>query len=77
MSIYTLYNARTHLSRLIDQACSGEEVIIAKGKIPMVKLVSLPVVRQHRKFGAMRGKARVTDAFFEALPDDELDVWAQ
>jgi antitoxin (DNA-binding transcriptional repressor) of toxin-antitoxin stability system len=77
MSTYTLYNAKTHLSSLIDQACSGEEVIIAKGKKPMVKLVSLPTVLQHRQFGAMQGQARVSDAFFEPLPDDELDVWAQ
>lgn len=77
MSTYTIYNAKTHLSSLIDQACSGEEVIIAKGKKTMVKLVSLPSTLQRRQFGAMHGQTRVTDAFFEPLPDDELDAWAQ
>lgn len=77
MTTYTLYNAKTHLSRLIDQACSGEEVIIAKGKQPLVKLVSLPGAQPQRRFGAMQGQARVDDAFFEPLPDDELHAWEQ
>jgi antitoxin (DNA-binding transcriptional repressor) of toxin-antitoxin stability system len=77
MSTYTIYNAKTHLSSLIDQACSGEEVIIAKGKTPMVKLVSLAIANPQRQFGSMKGQAQVTDAFFDALPNDELDAWAQ
>ena len=77
MSTYTLYNAKTHLSQLIEQACAGEEVIIAKGKTPLVKLVSLPAAKPQRRFGAMRGQAGVTDAFFEPLPNDELDAWSQ
>jgi antitoxin (DNA-binding transcriptional repressor) of toxin-antitoxin stability system len=77
MSTYTLYNAKTHLSQLIEQACAGEEVIIAKGKKPLVKLVSLPAAKPQRCFGAMRGQAVVTDAFFEPLPDAELDAWGQ
>jgi antitoxin (DNA-binding transcriptional repressor) of toxin-antitoxin stability system len=68
MSTYTVYNAKTHLSTLIDQACAGEEVIIARGKRPLVKLVPLPEAGQ-RRFGAMRGRARVDDAFFEPLPE--------
>lgn len=77
MSTYTLYNAKTHLSSLIEQACSGEEVIIAKGKIPMVKLVSLPGAQPQRRFGAMQGQARVTEAFFEPLDETELNAWSQ
>jgi len=71
----TVHEAKTRLSQLIERACAGEEVIISRGKTPVVRLV--PVVEQaiERKFGAMRGKARVTDAFFEALPESELDAW--
>ena len=75
MSTYTLYNAKTHLSSLIDQACAGEEIIIAKGKQPLVKLVPLQVGRKGRQFGAMHGRAAVGDAFFESLPEDELLAW--
>jgi antitoxin (DNA-binding transcriptional repressor) of toxin-antitoxin stability system len=77
MSTYTLYNAKTHLSSLIEKALAGEEVIIAKGKTPLVKLVTLPASTPERKFGAMKGKAQVGDAFFESLPDEELEFWAQ
>jgi prevent-host-death family protein len=53
ISTYTLYYAKTHLSSLIDQACSDEEVVITKGKTPLVKLVSLAAAKQQRRFGAM------------------------
>lgn len=76
MSTYTVYNAKTHLSSLIDQACAGEEVIIAKGRTPVVKLVPLAEIGR-RQFGAMRGQARVDEAFFEPLPEEELQVWEQ
>lgn len=42
MKTYTIYTAKTHLSQLIEQACAGEVVVIAKGKNPVVKLV--PVI---------------------------------
>jgi antitoxin (DNA-binding transcriptional repressor) of toxin-antitoxin stability system len=74
MTTYTVYNAKSQLSSLIDQACAGEEVIIARGKKPLVKLVPLPVIGQ-RQFGAMRGKARSDERFFEPLPEDELGPW--
>ncbi len=74
MSTYTVYNAKTHLSSLIEQACAGEEVIIAKGRTPLVKLVPLagvaapPVRRDARESaggrrplscGAIRDKAAI------------------
>lgn len=75
MKTYTIYNAKTQLSQLIEQACAGEEVVITKGKNPAVKLVPMNKVFNNRQFGAMRGKAVVTDAFFEELPDAELTAW--
>lgn len=75
MSTYTVYNAKTHLSSLIDEACAGEEVIIARGKQPLVKLVPLRGAGQARRFGAMRGHAVVGAEFFEPLPDEELRAW--
>ncbi|HFC12087.1 MAG TPA: type II toxin-antitoxin system prevent-host-death family antitoxin, partial [Anaerolineae bacterium] len=47
----TIHEAKTHLSRLIRQALSGEEIIIAKGKKPLIKLVVLPEARQQRRLG--------------------------
>ncbi|OGQ91661.1 MAG: hypothetical protein A2289_19415 [Deltaproteobacteria bacterium RIFOXYA12_FULL_58_15] len=71
-----IHEAKAHLSRLIARACAGESVVIARGKKPMVKLV--PVAgASGRQFGAMKGRARVTKAFFEPLPPEELEAWEQ
>lgn len=72
---HTIHAAKTHLSRLIERAEAGEDVIIARGDTPVARLTSLKGVRPQRKFGAMRGRATVTAAFFEALPPDELARW--
>jgi len=72
----TIHSAKTHLSRLIRQACEGEEIIISRGNQPVVRLV--PIDPQGRRvFGAMHGQAATGDAFFEPLPDDELEGWNQ
>ena len=72
---HSIHVAKTHLSRLVERACAGEEVIIARGKTPVARLVPLEATAPCRRFGAMRGRARVTQAFFEPLPPDELDAW--
>lgn len=73
--IHSIHAAKTHLSRLIERAEAGEEVVIARGKIPVVRLTPVKAGRPLRRFGAMRGRATVTAAFFEPLPPDELDRW--
>jgi prevent-host-death family protein len=72
---FSVHEAKTHLSRLIERAEAGEEVIIARGKIPVVRLVPVVAAKVERSFGAMKGKAKVTPAFFDALPEDELALW--
>ena len=47
-------------------------MVIARGKTYVVKLVPPTAPPGERQFGAMRGKAMVTNAFFEPLPEDEL-----
>lgn len=59
----TIREAKTHLSKLIQQALTGEEIVIAKGNKPLVKLVVLPEVQQQRRLG---GAAAV----FLAMADD-------
>jgi antitoxin (DNA-binding transcriptional repressor) of toxin-antitoxin stability system len=73
--IHSIHAAKTHLSRLVERACAGEEVVIARGKIPVVKLVRTGSRPPRRQFGAMRGHAHVTRAFFEPLPPEELAAW--
>ena len=72
---YPIHAAKTNLSKLIKQAERGEEVIIARGDKPAVRLVPVRAEPPRRQFGALKGKGRVTDAFFEPLPPEELDGW--
>jgi antitoxin (DNA-binding transcriptional repressor) of toxin-antitoxin stability system len=71
----TIHAAKTNLSRLIKKACAGEEVVIARGETPVVRLVPLAAPPRNRRFGALKGKARTTAAFFEPLAASEIDAW--
>jgi prevent-host-death family protein len=73
--VHSIHAAKTHLSRLVERACAGEDVVIARGKTPVVKLVPADADVPRRQFGSMRGRARVTAAFFEPLPKEELAAW--
>ncbi|MEA3274474.1 MAG: type II toxin-antitoxin system Phd/YefM family antitoxin [Pseudomonadota bacterium] len=70
-----IHDAKTQLSKLIERACQGEEVIIARAGKPVVRLTAVEPHRSGRKFGALRGKARVDERFFEPLPEAELQAW--
>ena len=71
----TIHEAKTNLSRLIKRAQRGEEVVIARGKVPVARLVPLGVVNGRRQPGALRGILKVGPEFFEPLPADELAAW--
>ncbi len=75
MTTVTIDVARTQLSELIERAEAGEEVIIARGKTPIVRLVPIEAPRSKRQFGAMKGKVRVGPEFFEPMPEEELRLW--
>lgn len=73
MKRVTIHTAKTTLSQLLADAEAGEEVIIQRGQEPVARLVALraPV----RRFGAPKDEVFTTAAFFEPLPDSELDGW--
>jgi prevent-host-death family protein len=75
MKTFTIHEAKTNLSKLIEQACQGEEVIIARGPDPVVRLVPIADVKGRRQPGALRGKLRVGPEFFEPLADEEIARW--
>jgi prevent-host-death family protein len=70
-----IHDAKTNLSRLIERACAGEDVVIARGDKPVVRLVPIGPVKGRRVPGAWRGKISVGPEFFDPLPDDELEAW--
>ena len=69
----TIHVAKTQLSRLIERACEGDEVVIARRNVPVVRLVPIRTQPSQRKFGAMKGRAKAGAAFFEPLPADEIE----
>lgn len=73
----TIHAAKTHLSRLVERVSAGEEIVIARGRTPVARLVPIKAEAPRRRFGAMRGRARVTYAFFEPLPPAELAAWGE
>lgn len=75
MSVFNVHAAKTHLSRLIEQACAGEEVVIARNNEPLVKLVPVRSPQPKRQRGSLEGQVVVPESFFDPLPDEELDAW--
>ena len=67
-----VHEAKTQLSRLLDRAHAGEEIIIAKNGEPYARLVPLETPKP-RTPGLLKGK--VEDSFFEPLPEEELAAW--
>ena len=73
METVTIHKAKTQLSRLIEKACRGEEIVIARGKKPVVRLVAFTEeTRPQRKPGAWKGKISYTADAFDPLTDQEL-----
>ena len=65
-----VHEAKTHLSRLIREALEGEEVVIARGNRPLVRLEVLPEAREPRRLGTERGLiVRMDDDFDTPLED--------
>jgi prevent-host-death family protein len=63
-----VHEAKTHLSRLLDRAHAGEEIIIAKGGKPYARLLPLQQREPKREAGTLRGLIEIGDDFFEPLP---------
>jgi prevent-host-death family protein len=73
--IFNLHAAKTHLSRLVDEAVQGEEIVIAKAGKPVVKLVPIANKRRRTGFGADRRKIRIRGDFDAPLPDNVLQLF--
>jgi prevent-host-death family protein len=67
-----IYEARASLSKLVERALSGEEVVITRRGKPAVRLVPAEDALPPRKPGALKGLFEVTEEFFEPLPEDVL-----
>lgn len=65
-----IHEAKTQMSKLVERAQGGEEIIIAKAGKPVARIVPLEKVK--RKLGLLDGKIKIPDDFNDALPDEIL-----
>lgn len=68
-----IHEAKTHLSRLVEDAGRGDEIVIAKAGKPMARLVGIEDARAPRLRGLLKGRIRIADDFDAPLPADILD----
>lgn len=70
MQTVAIHEAKTHLSRLLQECLRGETVIITRGKIPIAKLVALPTAINTRRLGGGNGVVTYISDDFNAPLDD-------
>ncbi|HEX8444946.1 MAG TPA: antitoxin [Allosphingosinicella sp.] len=78
--VVAVHQAKTHLSRLLAEVEAGAEIVLARGKTPVARLVPLnPAPPKSRQLGWLRGDSKGSDplayGFWDPLPDDELELW--
>jgi prevent-host-death family protein len=70
-----IHEAKTHLSKLLEEVSQGQEILIAKAGKPMAKLSGIKTARPARKPGFLKGKIRIAADFDAPLPDDLLNAF--
>lgn len=71
-----IHDAKSQLSKLVDQAAAGREVVIAKAGKPVARLVPLATAGRNRKLGALKGRLHVPVDFDAPLPANVLAAFA-
>jgi len=72
MRLVNVHEAKTHLSRLLEEVAAGGEIVIARAGKPVAKLVSIDAPGK-RKLGILKGKIKINeDTFDDPLPDEVL-----
>jgi prevent-host-death family protein len=72
MTVVNIYDAKTQLSKLIEQAAAGNDVVIARGGKPVARLTRLDSPKRKIKFGVLKGKIKVSADFDAPLPSEVL-----
>lgn len=71
----SLYDAKTHLSALVERAAGGEEIVISKSGKPKARLVPMDDARPRREPGRGRGQWKMAADFDDPLPDELLNAF--
>ena len=72
METVNIYDAKTHLSKLVDKAASGEDVVVSRNGKPLVRITRLEPTRRRIRFGLLKGKLSIPEDFDAPLPDEVL-----
>jgi prevent-host-death family protein len=72
MKKVNIYEAKTRLSQLVEEAASGQDVVIARAGRPVARLTRLAGTTRKRRLGVLDGRFRIPDDFNRPLPDDVL-----
>jgi prevent-host-death family protein len=72
MTIVNIYDAKTQLSKLIEEAAAGNDVVIARGGKPVARLTRLGPAKRKLKFGILKGKIEFSADFDAPLPSEVL-----
>jgi prevent-host-death family protein len=75
MKIVNIHAAKTHLSRLVEEAERGEEIIIARAGKPVARLVTLRARPRERRLGLLEGRISIAEDFDAPLPADVLEAF--
>ena len=75
MTTVSVHEAKTHLSRLIERVLAGEEVVIARNKEPVVRIVREAPPKKLPLLGAFKGQFDIDESAFLPMTDDELKDW--
>jgi prevent-host-death family protein len=67
-----MYEAKTRLSQLVQEAAAGRDVVIARSGKPVARLTRLAGSDRKRRLGVLDGHFRIPDDFNRPLPDDVL-----
>ena len=70
--IINIHEAKTHLSRIVDEVAAGAEIIIAKAGKPMARLSPISAPIRKKRLGLLKGKIKVADDFNAPLDEDVL-----
>lgn len=75
MTLVNIHEAKTHFSKFINQALNGEEVIIARGGKPLIKLVPFTELKTPRQGGQFKGLIQMSDEFNAPLSEEYLKLF--
>jgi prevent-host-death family protein len=75
MDMVNIHEAKTQLSRLLEEVGAGKEIVIARAGKPIARLVPMRPLRPERAPGFLKGRITIADDFDAPLPQDVLDAF--